>query len=191
MSASLILSDRIIVLGGPQACTSHDLIDTGSSLKTISGSSFARNHAPLETKRRVLFIISPILAIVQHLCPHTAQGTEIEHRRRRGLFTSTFSIFAERVPAGIIVPTVWILSSQRHRPSSGLSPSPCLIYPDDGHQRDPSFVWLGWQMAELPPGLALIRLRGAHEIELRGHSSLTSWDPVHHILNPSLHSPYR
>lgn len=56
--------------------------------------------------------------------PSHRAGNWNRTQRHRGLFTSTFSIFAERVPAGIIVPTVWILSSQRHRPSSGLSPRP-------------------------------------------------------------------
>lgn len=87
--------------------------------------------------RGVLFIIFHILAIVKHLCPHTAQETEIEHRRYGGLFTSTFSIFAERVPVGIIVPTVWILSSQMHRPSFWPFPRPppnsLRWWPPTGH----------------------------------------------------------
>ena len=39
-------------------------------------------------------------------------------------------------------------------------------------------------MAGLPPGLALIGLRGASEIGLRGHSSLASRDLTCHVLNP-------
>lgn len=105
----LILSDRILCLMDHWPAlprTSHNLIDTGGLFgKQSPGTRWPEIRHLWKQSPGFYSLFSPFSPCAAPV-PSTTQGTEIEHRRHRGLFTSSFSIFAESVPAGIIVPTV-------------------------------------------------------------------------------------
>lgn len=141
------------------------------SEKKNSRHSFAKITQWWKQSKGLLLVIFLLLASEKHLCPHTTWETEIEHRYYRGLFTSAFSFLPKGFPWASLCQQCEFSPYCYISLPSGFSPSPLLIYSDDGHQWDSSFVWLGWQTVALPLRLALIGLRGDWRLSWEAISS--------------------
>lgn len=158
----------------------------------MSGNSFTRNYALLEIKWRGFIHYFPHSCHCKAPAPsHCSGNWNRTLQTYRGLFTSAFSIFAERVPVGIIMPTVWILSSQMHRPSFWPFPQPppnlLRWWPPMGH----SLCLAGMTDGRVSTGIGINRTqRGFRDWIERPFLSCLQRLSISH-LNPSLHPPYR
>lgn len=120
---------RAILLDGPLSCPCPALskiwLTQESSLKSNLWELICQESCMYGNKTKgFLLIICHILAIGKAPVPWQCSGNRNRKWTYRGLFISTFSIFAKRVPLGITVPAVWILYSQMHRPSFWPFPQP-------------------------------------------------------------------